>query len=170
MLFKQGKIAKTYWAIVEGRLDEEEGLIDLPLGRLDETRGWWMKVDPAGAPSQTRWRVLGDGEWGGRTITWLALSPLTGRTHQLRVHCAAKGWPIVGDAVYGDAVRGAGPPLQLHARRIEIPISKSKPPVVAEAPAPEHMRQALAACGFPGDLDGDSPNVATGRETIIADS
>ena len=52
LLFKQGKIAKTYWAIVDGGPADEEGLIDLPLGRLDATRGWWMKVDrerPAGA-------------------------------------------------------------------------------------------------------------------------
>src|ERR1700674_4541292 len=51
LLFKQGKIAKTYWAIVEGSPEAEEGLIDLPLGRLDATRGWWMKVDPLGLPS-----------------------------------------------------------------------------------------------------------------------
>jgi tRNA pseudouridine32 synthase/23S rRNA pseudouridine746 synthase len=119
-----------------------------------------MKVDPAGAPSQTCWRVLGRGAWDGKPIAWLALSPLTGRTHQLRVHCAAKGWPILGDAIYGRAARGAGPPLQLHARRIEIPIAKSKPPVIVEAPAPEHMLHALAACGFPGDLDDVSLNSA----------
>ena len=47
LLFKQGKIAKTYWALVEGGPEADEGLIDLPLGRLDATRGWWMKVDPA---------------------------------------------------------------------------------------------------------------------------
>ncbi len=45
-LFKDGKIGKTYWALVEGGPDADEGPIDLPLGRLDETRGWWMKVDP----------------------------------------------------------------------------------------------------------------------------
>jgi len=169
LLFKQGKIAKTYWAIVEGRPDEDEGLIDLPLGRLDESRGWWMKVDPNGAPAQTRWRVLGHGEQDGQAIAWLALSPLTGRTHQLRVHCAAKGWPILGDAIYGRAARGAGPPLQLHARRIEIPIAKAKPPVVVEAPAPAHMRKALIACGFSSDLDVESPT-ALDRETISAES
>ena len=169
LLFKQGKIAKTYWAVIEGRPDEEEGLIDLPLGRLDESRGWWMKVDPKGAPSQTGWRVLGHGESGGQAIAWLALSPLTGRTHQLRVHCAAKGWPILGDAIYGRAARGAGPPLQLHARRIEIPIAKAKPPVVVEATAPAHMREALNACGLPGDLGVDPP-LAADRETISAES
>src|SRR5579872_428423 len=148
LLFKQGKIAKTYWAIVEGGPEAAEGLIDLPLGRLDASRGWWMKVDPAGAPAQTRWRILGRAERRGKTIAWLALAPLTGRTHQLRVHCAAMGWPILGDAVYGNAPRGEEPSLHLHARRVEIPIAKSKPPVVVEAPAPPHMREALRLCGY----------------------
>jgi tRNA pseudouridine32 synthase/23S rRNA pseudouridine746 synthase len=168
LLFKQGKIAKTYWAVVEGRPDEEEGLIDLPLGRLDESRGWWMKVDLEGAPSQTRWRVLGYGEWRGEPIAWLALSPLTGRTHQLRVHCAARGWPILGDAIYGRAARGAGPSLRLHARRIEIPIAKAKPPVVVEAPAPAHMRETLSACGFSADASESS--IVADRESIGAET
>jgi tRNA pseudouridine32 synthase / 23S rRNA pseudouridine746 synthase len=168
LLFKQGKIAKTYWAIVEGVPDSPEGLIDLPLGRLDAARGWWMKVDPAGAPSQTRWRVLSPGVWRGRDVAWLALSPLTGRTHQLRVHAAAMGWPILGDAIYGQSARNGGPPLHLHARRIEIPIAKTGPAVIVEAPAPGHMREALVACGW-SDEDplqattvADAPGVTPG--------
>src|SRR3984893_11737508 len=57
LLFKQGKIAKTYWAIIEGNPAQNEGLIDLPLGRRDPGRGWWMKADPLGVPSRTSWRV-----------------------------------------------------------------------------------------------------------------
>jgi tRNA pseudouridine32 synthase/23S rRNA pseudouridine746 synthase len=154
LLFKQGKIGKTYWAIVEDGPQELQGLIDLPLGRLDATRGWWMKVDPDGLPSQTRWTVAGRGEIGGRPIAWLALEPLTGRTHQLRVHCAAKGWPIVGDAVYGSgsaAKSGAPPGLQLLARRVSVPLSKSAPPIVVKAPVPAHMARALENCGLAGD-------------------
>src|SRR5262245_13338986 len=112
-LFKSGRVAKTYWAVVEGGPAEAEGRIDLPLGRLDDTRGWWMKPDPQGQPAMTTWKVLGRAEGG---LTWLALEPLTGRTHQLRVHCAAMGWPILGDTIYGNAPRVGGPPLQLHAR------------------------------------------------------
>jgi tRNA pseudouridine32 synthase/23S rRNA pseudouridine746 synthase len=154
LLFKQGRIEKTYWAIVEGGPEVAQGLIDRPLGRLDATRGWWMKVDPNGAPAQTRWTVAGRGEIGGRAIAWLALEPLTGRTHQLRVHCAAEGWPILGDSVYGPAQRGGEKPaaaLQLLARRVSVPIAKSGPPVVVEAPAPAHMLAALIACGFSGE-------------------
>jgi len=155
LLFKQGKIGKTYWAIVEGGPSTSEGLIDLPLGRLDATRGWWMKVDPDGAPAQTRWTVAGRGEMAGRAIAWLRLEPLTGRTHQLRVHCAALGWPILGDSVYG-GIAGAGgqrpaPRLQLLARRVSVPLSTAKPPIVVEARAPDHMLEALTACGFAGD-------------------
>ena len=77
-------------------------------------------------------------------------SPLTGRTHQLRVHAASEGWPILGDPIYGEG-KTSGASLQLLERRVEVPISKNKPPVIAQAPAPEHMREALAACGFAVD-------------------
>ncbi|MEA2938477.1 MAG: tRNA pseudouridine32 synthase / rRNA pseudouridine746 synthase, partial [Alphaproteobacteria bacterium] len=58
-LFKAGRIGKTYWAVVEGGPTAEEGRIEMPLGRRDETRGWWMKPDPHGQPAVTLWRVLG---------------------------------------------------------------------------------------------------------------
>ena len=61
-LFKHGRVGKTYWAVVEGEPDADEGEIDLPLGRLDATRGWWMKPDAKGLPALTKWRVLGGGE------------------------------------------------------------------------------------------------------------
>ena len=65
-MFKQGKIAKTYWAIVAGAPEAESGAIDLELGRLDDRRGWWMKVDPKGQPALTLWRVKGRGVWRER--------------------------------------------------------------------------------------------------------
>ena len=149
--FKQGKVAKTYWAIVEGGPVDDEGLIDLALGRLDSTRGWWMKVDPLGQPSQTRWRVLGRGEHAGKPVAWLAMEPLTGRTHQLRVHASSLGWAIVGDPIYGSRSPASGPPLHLHAREVTVPIQKNKAPVRVTAPAPAHMLDLLKACGFAGE-------------------
>ncbi len=59
LMFRNGKVGKTYWAVVEGGPTADEGQIDMPLGRLDDTRGWWMKHDPAGLPSQTTWKVMG---------------------------------------------------------------------------------------------------------------
>ena len=138
LLFKQGKVSKTYWAVVEGGPADEAGLIDLPLGRLDAGRGWWMKVDPFGQPAQTRFSVLG--RHGDHTF--LALEPLTGRTHQLRVHCAAQGWPILGDPIYGSGLASA-PHLHLHARAVSLPLYKNREPVAAEAPVPGHMAGTL---------------------------
>jgi tRNA pseudouridine32 synthase/23S rRNA pseudouridine746 synthase len=163
LLFKQGKIGKTYWAVVEGEPDADDGLIDLPLGRLDADRGWWMKVDSAGLPSRTRFSVMARG--GGRAA--LALEPLTGRTHQLRVHCAAMGWPILGDPIYGSKAGDA--PLHLHARTISVPISKNKPPVIAQAPVPPHMREALARLGLDHrvlDVDSTPPPVAPAEDSL----
>src|SRR4051794_32305100 len=161
-LFKQGKISKTYWAVVEGGPEGEEGVIDLPLGRLDAGRGWWMKVDPlAGLPSKTLWKVLGRGEHAGKPAAWMEFQPLTGRTHQLRVHSSALGWPIAGDPIYGSEGRESELPLHLHARGVKIPLSNNKPPVEVEAPVPAHMRELLAACGWAGE---SSPSRALAGE------
>ena len=118
-----------------------------------------MKVDPEGQPSVTTWKVMGRADDNGKPITWLALEPLTGRTHQLRVHCAAMGWPIVGDTIYGNTPRTGGPPLHLHAREVVVPLYKNKEPVRAMAPVPlphagPALRLRLAGRGFQaGGLD-----------------
>src|SRR5579863_8928044 len=148
-LFKSGAIDKIYWAVVEGAPDADAGEIALPLGRLDETRGWWMKHDPQGQPSATKWKVMGRSPSGA--LTWLALEPLTGRTHQLRVHCAEMGWPILGDAIYGTAPRQGGPILHLHAREIVVPLYKNRAPIRVVAAVPPHMRERLVDCGWDGE-------------------
>jgi tRNA pseudouridine32 synthase/23S rRNA pseudouridine746 synthase len=119
----------------------------MPLGRLNAERGWWQKPDPDGQKAVTNWKVLGRG--GG--LAWLAMEPVTGRTHQLRVHASAMGWPIVGDNIYGNGPRFGEPRLHLHSREIGVPISRNKPLVHVMAPAPEHMRERLKACGWDGD-------------------
>src|SRR5450759_3504789 len=103
---------------------EDEGTIDMPLGRLNAERGWWQKPDPEGQTAVTNWKVLGR-SFG---VSWLAHEPVTGRTHKLRVHSAAMGWPIVGDNIYGNGPRFGEPTLHLHSREIVIPISKNKDP------------------------------------------
>ena len=172
LLFKHGRISKIYWAVVEGGPVEEEGTIDLPLGRLNPERGWWQKPDPEGQSAVTRWKVLGRSfgvnsgdaarvdppprpflarKEGEKNLTWLALEPVTGRTHQLRVHCAVMGWPIVGDNIYGNGPRFGEPRLHLHSRELVIPISRNKDPVRVVAPGPAHMHERLSACGWNGE-------------------
>jgi RluA family pseudouridine synthase len=141
-----GAVRKTYWAVVRGHPQAAEGTVTAPLAKRSTARdGWWMVVDPAGQPATTAWRLLGTGALpGGEAVAWLELSPRTGRTHQIRVHCAHLGWPILGDPRYGG---GTGHRLQLLARAIALP---GAPPVTATAPVPEHMRQALGLCGHQG--------------------
>jgi tRNA pseudouridine32 synthase / 23S rRNA pseudouridine746 synthase len=144
-LFRDGGVEKTYWAVVAGAVAADEGLIDAPLARRSQDRrSWWMKVDPAGDPSLTRWRVRGRSDG----VAWLELSPETGRTHQLRVHCAHLGAPIAGDAIYGgDAAAAVARSLHLHARSIALAGAEGGR-VTATAEPPEHMRALLGACGW----------------------
>jgi tRNA pseudouridine32 synthase/23S rRNA pseudouridine746 synthase len=79
-------------------------------------------------------------------LTLLELRPVTGRTHQLRVHCAALGWPILGDAIYGTAPRFGGPGLHLHARAVTVPLYPKKPAITVEAPVPAPMLAAMRRC------------------------
>jgi tRNA pseudouridine32 synthase / 23S rRNA pseudouridine746 synthase len=141
-LFKSGRVEKTYWAVVEGSPDLDSGTIDLPLGRRDATRGWWMQVDPAGQEAVTDWRVMGRA--AGRS--WLELKPRTGRTHQIRVHCAAQGWPLLGDGIYG--ARDSGETLHLLARGVAVPLYANRSAVAVTASVPPHMRPTLAALGL----------------------
>ncbi|NOG72693.1 RluA family pseudouridine synthase [Roseicella sp. DB1501] len=139
-LFAAGRVEKTYWAVVRGAPPGETGELAAPLAKRSTAKaGWWMVVDPAGQPAVTAWRRLG----GTASLTWLELRPRTGRTHQLRVHCAHLGCPILGDPRYGPP--GEAVPLHLLARAIALPLD---PPVAATAPPPPHMQAALRACGW----------------------
>jgi 23S rRNA-/tRNA-specific pseudouridylate synthase len=101
-----------------------------------------MFADPAGQPTVTDYTVMGRS--GG--LTWVEFRPRTGRTHQIRVHAAAIGCPILGDPIYGRPDPSA--PLNLHARRVTVPLYPTKPAIAVTAPPPPHMLAALAACGW----------------------
>ena len=135
--FAAGRAQKTYWAVVRGTPPTASGTIDVPLRRHSTPSGWRMGSDPSGHSAVTDWRLRGR----AGDITWLELHPRTGRTHQVRVHCALLGCPVLGDPIYGDA-RG---PLHLLARSIALAL---QPPVAATAPPPPHMREALTTCGW----------------------
>lgn len=125
MDFAARKVDKRYIALVQGRLEApagEWGEIDLPLIVDWPNRPLHKVCHETGKPSQSRWRVLGHESLDGAPVTRVELEPLTGRTHQLRVHLLALGHPIVGDSLYGapDAP-GAGSRLRLHAWRLGLP-------------------------------------------------
>jgi tRNA pseudouridine32 synthase / 23S rRNA pseudouridine746 synthase len=129
--FEQRRVAKRYEAVVAGVVIDDTGTIDLPLA-ADWPNRPRQQVDHArGRPSLTRWRVLARDE---RT-TRLALEPVTGRSHQLRVHCAAIGHPIVGDTLYGNADIAA-PRLLLHAAALTIAHPVDGTSLSVECPTP----------------------------------
>lgn len=118
MAFERRAVAKRYEAVVHGVPAADAGTIELPLA-ADWTRRPRQVVDRvAGRASTTRWRLLERDAPSRRAR--LALQPLTGRTHQLRVHLAAIGHAIVGDTLYGAACDGA-PRLLLHASELRLP-------------------------------------------------
>jgi tRNA pseudouridine32 synthase/23S rRNA pseudouridine746 synthase len=133
--FENGLVEKTYVAVLEGELQESEGIIHLPLGKISSPKsGWRMVVEPHGQPATTRWRRRASHD--GRTL--VEFRPLTGRTHQLRVHAReGLGAPIVGDPVYGSSTGG---PMMLHASRLVIP-RETKPAIDVTAPLPEHFAE-----------------------------
>ena len=156
--FSNRSARKTYWAIVVGVPDIAQGEIDLALAKQPGSGGEKMHVDDKGLPSKTRYRII---ERAGNSAAWVELQPLTGRTHQLRVHMAAIGHPIVGDGKYGG--KGAfltgtiSRKLHLHSRRLRIdhPDGGS---IDISADVPEHFAASLDALGFDpllGDLGTD---------------
>lgn len=141
-MFQNGKIEKTYWAIVEGTPSETTGQIDLPLLKVARKDSWRMFPDPAGQPAITDYQVMGSA--GG--LSWVEFRPRTGRTHQIRVHALAIGCPILGDTIYGRPVEGMS--LNLHARSLTVPLYPTKDPIAATAPPPPHMLDGLRSCGW----------------------
>lgn len=129
--FEAGAVEKTYLALLAGTLDADEGEIDLPLAKKSSAEaGWKMIGDPKGQRAVTRWRKIAERD--GRTL--VEFRPLTGRTHQIRVHAReGLGAGIVGDRVYGTP----GGPMLLHASRLVVPRG-GKPPIDVTAPLPDH--------------------------------
>ena len=159
--FSSRTARKVYWALVVGVPSIDDGFIELPIAKQPGTGGEKMHVDEKeGSPARTRYRVI---ERAGNRAAWVELQPFTGRTHQLRVHMAAIGHPIVGDGKYGgqDAflTGGISRKMHLHARRIRIDHPDSGRVDVTAEPPP-HFAESMAHLGFDpalGDLPLDEP-------------
>ena len=153
---------KLYWAVVAGVPRPSAGEIAAPLRKQARGAGARVVVDPGGKPARSRYRVLAR---AGDQFAWVQLAPLTGRTHQLRVHVAHIGHPILGDRLYGGVPTGraAGglvrPGLHLHARRIRLPHPADPARLLdVRAPLPAHMRTLWEALGWdPEDAAADEP-------------
>ena len=153
--FREKTTRKIYWAIVVGLPKPPQGRIDLALAKRPGREGERVRADAEdGKRAVTYYRVIDSA--GGRA-SWLALQPVTGRTHQLRAHCAAIGTPILGDGKYGAAAAHlAGVPggkrIHLHARALSIPHPLGGMLQVT-APLPRHMRQSWDFFGFAADAE-----------------
>ncbi|MEA2755182.1 MAG: rRNA pseudouridine synthase [Aliidongia sp.] len=155
--FREKTAHKTYWAVVAGVPRPHQGRIDIPVGKTQIGSREKMAVDEEdGRRAITYYTVI---EQAAQKAAWLALLPVTGRTHQLRVHAAELGTPILGDSKYG----GAGAQLtgleharklHLHARSISLKRPDGKTLTVT-APLPPHMQDTWKFFGFAADTDGD---------------
>jgi 23S rRNA pseudouridine955/2504/2580 synthase len=150
--FRDKTTRKIYWAIVAGRPALAQGRIDLSLAKGGGKGRERVHADEDGKDAVTYYTVV---DSAGDRASWLALLPLTGRTHQLRAHCAAIGTPVLGDGKYGGAAAhmpggAAAHRLHLHARALEIPHPTGFTLKVT-APLPPHMRRMWEFFGFAGD-------------------
>ena len=152
--FQRHDVQKLYWALVAGLPPLEHGIIDKPLAKgTSSTRPdiETVQADIEGAQKAvTRYRTIAR---AGKVSAWLALQPLSGRTHQLRVHCALMDCPILGDPKYGGSkARPAGAPtgLMLHAKELDVPHPDGGRLTLA-APLPDTMRAGFAWIGFEPD-------------------
>jgi 23S rRNA pseudouridine955/2504/2580 synthase len=135
--FRDEGARKIYWALVVGKPPKPRGTLRLALDKRGGPGGEKVAVEADGRPAETRYATVA----ASRGITWLVLQPLTGRTHQLRVHCAAMGCPILGDGKYG--AKAAFKPgiempktIMLHARELAVPHPDDGTTLRVQAPLP----------------------------------
>ena len=164
--FAKRRALKTYWALVVGEPKPPKGLIQMPLVKKGVgDRELVRPADPkefGAEPAETDYLTLSR---AGHRVSWMALRPYTGRTHQLRAHMLAIGHPILGDPKYGDAASAelsSGLKLQLHARRLEIP-HPGRGTLILEAPISPELREGFERFGFDEHEADPEPFKGRGR-------
>jgi 23S rRNA pseudouridine955/2504/2580 synthase len=152
--FRHKTTEKIYWAVVVGVPKVHKGRIDAPLqkstGKADGRSRERVHIDEEGKHAVTQFALV---EKAGKSAAWLALMPVTGRTHQLRAHCVALGTPILGDGKYAGSEAFVAKDdlprqLHLHARELTIPHPTRKGTIHVTAPLPDHMKKTWAFFGF----------------------
>lgn len=164
--FAEREVGKLYLAVVYGEPDPATGTIELSIGRHPTVRTRMAIVPESrgGRPATTRYRVLAS----GTGVSLLEVELLTGRTHQIRVHCKAIRHPLVGDPAYGEQRwHGLSPTLRrslrefprpaLHARKLTLPSLSGAPPASYTAPVPRDLQELCAACDLASGLPADEP-------------
>jgi 23S rRNA pseudouridine1911/1915/1917 synthase len=142
---KNREVHKVYLALVRGRVEPPQGVIDAPIGRHPRRRQR-MAVVEGGRAAQTRYRVRKLLDDAGVAYSLVEAEPLTGRTHQIRVHFASIGHPVVGDRLYGKASALVGRQF-LHAWRLGFRLPASGRYQEFESPLPGDLEGALEALG-----------------------
>lgn len=154
--FKHRKTNKIYWALVKGRSPQTDGVVNAPLEKEPGAGGERMMVSDAGKRAVTDFKII---DSAAGKVTWMAFRPVTGRTHQIRVHATVLETPIIGDGKYGAKeafVDGAiSKKLHLHARSIEIDHPDGGILSVSAA-LPHHMNESWNFFGFDPDYP-DNP-------------
>ncbi len=149
--FKSKDARKLYWALTVKAPNPKDGKVFQPIAKHPSWKGERMVIDAdEGQDARTLYRTI---ESTGNAAAWVALEPRTGRTHQLRVHCAYLKTPIQGDGKYGgqDAYLtgdGVSKKMHLHARRIQIPSPDGVGVIDVTAPIPDHMKRSWDFFGF----------------------
>ena len=163
--FKDDAARKLYWALVAGKPPKARGLIRLALDKSGGPGGEKVRIDESGKRAETRYATIA----AAKGVTWLLLKPLTGRTHQLRVHCAALGCPILGDGKYGGKAAfrerlDLPKTIMLHARELAVPHPDDGTTLRVRAPLPPDRLAVWQQLGFDPD-DTKAENLMQDIET-----
>jgi len=138
MAFRERSVEKIYWALVQGHVKRRSGLIDCPLSDSERTK-----------KTYTRYETI---DHVAKEMSWISLSPVSGRKHQLRIHCALIGHSIIGDKKYGNynnrrKLNNFADKLYLHACKVSIPHPEGGN-LNLSAPLPDHMQRAWKLFGL----------------------
>lgn len=140
-MISRHEVGRGYLALVDGLFDAPRGTIDAPIGP-DQSKATRRVVTPFGRPARTHYRRVR--EWPNDTVSLLEVTLETGRTHQIRVHLASIGHPVIGDRWYGKPARIDSPRVFLHSAHLTFDHPITHQPIDVESPLPDDLRAVIA--------------------------